>query len=136
MSSVKGVCKVGDFSRVLKSELLKYTTEVEEGIAKVTVQLAKKAAKEVNAAADATFKGDGSSGYALGWSAKNMSVRHRSRWVIHNKNAPGLAHLLEHGHAQVSGGRTPGRIHIKPIEEQLIKDYEENVEAIIENGGY
>ena len=136
MSSVKGVCKVGDFSKAFKDTLQNYTKEVEEGIAKVTVQLAKNAAKDINKAADATFNGDGTSGYALGWSAKNMSVRHHSRWVIHNKSAPGLAHLLEHGHAQVGGGRTPGRVHIKPIEEKLIKDYEENLEAIIENGGY
>jgi hypothetical protein len=136
MTKIKGSCKVGDFSKAFKETLQNYTKEVEEGLAKVTVQLAKNAAKDINQAAYDTFNSSGSTGYYRGWTAKNESVRHHARWVIHNKEAPGLAHLLEHGHAQVDGGRTPGRIHIKPIEEKLIKDYEENVQAIIENGGY
>lgn len=136
MSSVKGACKVGDFTKAFGETLKNYTKEVEEGLARVSKELAKNAAKELKSVSTATFNTAQDKPYNEGWTAKNESVRHHSRWVIHNRNKPGLAHLLEHGHAQVTGGRTPGRIHIKPIEEKLIKDYEENVEAIIENGGY
>jgi len=136
MSSVKGACKVGDFSKAFGDTLKKYTKEVEEGLASVSKELAKNAAKELKNVSASTFNTVQDKPYSEGWTAKNESVRHHARWVIHNKNKPGLAHLLEHGHAQVNGDRTPGRIHIKPIEEKLIKDYEDNVKAIIENGGY
>lgn len=46
-----------------------------------------------------------------------------NRWaasaVIYNKKQPGLAHLLEHGHAKVGGGRTRALEHVLPVEEQL-----------------
>lgn len=133
MTKIRGVCKVGDFSKVLKSELKTYTTAVEEGLSEVTIGLARQAAKDVNIASG-QFNDTGSSQYDTGWKAKNESVRHRSRWVIHNKNAPGLAHLLEKGHAKTNGGRTSGKVHIAPIADKLAKDYEENVMAIIERG--
>ena len=130
---IKGEVRVGDFSRAFGKEMIKYTLDVEEEIAEITAQLAKAAAKELNEASK-EFIDTGSSGYDAGWAAKNISVRHRGRWILHNKYAPGLAHLLEYGHAKKGGGRVAGKIHIKPIEEKLIQDYEDNVKAIIENG--
>lgn len=132
-SQVKGAVKVGDFSKAFGKEMVKYTRLVEEKIQYVTKQLTIEAAKDLNVASE-QFIDTGSSQYNKGWAAKNMSVRHRARWVIHNKNAPGLAHLLEHGHAKTSGGRVTGNVHIAPIEEKLVKDYEENVAIIIERG--
>lgn len=49
--------------------------------------------------------------------------------VIYNKATPSLPHLLEHGHANRGGGRTPGRPHIAPAEEQIVKEYEEEVKS-------
>lgn len=126
--------KVGDFSNALKKAMTEYSKEVGEDIAKVTRSLAGAAAKQVSMASSASFKGDGSTGYAKGWTATNISVRSRARWKIHNAKAPGLAHLLEKGHASVNGGRVAGKIHIKPIEEKLMKDYEEAVKAVIAKG--
>lgn len=125
--------KVGDFSKAFGKLMIKYTTGVEEELEEITKILAKKAAKDLNEASG-QFIDTGSSEYNKGWTAKNEHVRHRARWVIHNKKAPGLAHLLEHGHAKTGGGRVKGKSHIAPIEENLAKDYEENVIAIIENG--
>ena len=48
--------------------------------------------------------------------------------TIYNAKLPGLAHLLEHGHAKVNGGRTAPRVHIAPVEKKLIEEYERNVE--------
>lgn len=136
MTKIKGAIKIGDFSKAFGKELVKYTKQVEEGISKVSEALAKSAVKELKAASQDTFATRSTTPYQKGWSVSNESVRHRSRWVIHHKTKPGLPHLLEHGHAKRGGGRVSGRVHIKPIEEKLIKDYEENVKAIIENGGY
>lgn len=133
---IKGEVRVGDFSRAFGKEMIKYTLDVEEEIAEITATLTKSAAKELNVVSKSTFQNTGTkyTGYTEGWTAKNKSVRHRARWIIHNQFAPGLAHLLEHGHAKRGGGRVDGKTHIAPIEEKLIKDYEDNVKAIIENG--
>jgi hypothetical protein len=49
--------------------------------------------------------------------------------VVYNADAPGLAHLLEHGHANVNGGRTPGRAHIAPVEEMVLEQFEKELEG-------
>lgn len=134
MTRVKGALRVGDFSRAFKETLQNYTDDVEEGLKDVTETLAKTAAKDLQKVSASTFNTAQDKPYHKGWVASNESVRHHARWVIHNKTKPGLAHLLEKGHAKVNGGRTAGVVHIKPIEEKLIKDYEENLAAIIERG--
>lgn len=59
--------------------------------------------------------------YSNGWMYKveGGSNRWAASAVIYNKRQPGIAHLLEHGHAKVGGGRTRPRVHIQPVEEQL-----------------
>lgn len=47
--------------------------------------------------------------------------------IIHN-TTPGLPHLLEKGHANRDGGRTPGRVHIAPVEEELVKLFPRELE--------
>ncbi len=134
MTKIKGAVKIGDFSKAFGKEMVKYTLDVEEEIQGTTKKLVKQAAKELKEVSASTFNTAQDKPYNEGWAAINDSVRHRARWIIHNKYKPGLAHLLENGHAKAGGGFVNGKIHIKPIEEKLIKDYEDNVKAIIENG--
>lgn len=134
MTRVKGAIRIGDFTKALKETLQNYTEEVEDSLAIVTENLARNAAKELQKVSADSFNTAQDKPYSKGWVAKDESVRHHARWVIHNRNKPGLPHLLEHGHAKVSGGRTAGVVHIKPIEQKLVKDYEENAKAIIERG--
>ena len=56
--------------------------------------------------------------YAKGWTCtkayeSNFGIRFRVR----NKNKPQITHLLEYGHAKVSGGKVEPRPHIKKAEE-------------------
>ena len=62
--------------------------------------------------------------YSNGWMYKveGGSNRWAASAVIYNKSQPGLAHLLEHGHAKVNGGRTRAREHVKPVEDQLVAE--------------
>lgn len=105
--------------------LKEYEGDVSENLVKITKDICKKGAAAVKANARATFGGTGS--YANGWTSEVQTTRYSATGVIYNKSMPGLAHLLENGHAKVNGGRVEGRPHIAPVEEKLVKEYEEGV---------
>lgn len=62
-------------------------------------------------------RGEGAKHYAEGWSMRTQRKRDHVEAVVYNKDKPGLAHLLEMGHANRDGGRTPGTEHIRPAYE-------------------
>lgn len=104
--------------------LQEYEGDVRENVGKITKDMCKKGAAAVKASASAAFKG---TKYAGGWTSEVKTTRYSTEGVIYNQSQPGLAHLLEKGHANVDGGFTPGTPHIAPVEEKLIKEYEEGV---------
>lgn len=104
--------------------LTEYSGDISKNVAEVTKDIAKKGAQAVRQSAG-IFKGSGD--YAKGWTSEVQNKRYATEAVIYNSTKPGLAHLLENGHAKVGGGRVDGRPHIKPVEEKIIKDYEEGV---------
>lgn len=74
--------------------------------------------------------------YAKSWTMKTEpEVGQPHKRIVHVK-APHyrLAHLLEHGHAKVGGGRVEGRPHIGPAEEEVIREFAREVEEAIRNG--
>jgi hypothetical protein len=74
--------------------------------------------------------------YAKSWTmSTEKAIGQPDLRIIHVK-APHyrLAHLLEYGHAKVGGGRVEGRPHIRPAEEQVIKDFVSEVEEAIKRG--
>lgn len=63
--------------------------------------------------------------YASGWGyTTTKETPAMKQMVIHNKTHAGLTHLLERGHATRSGGRTVAQVHIKPVEEWSMNEYE------------
>lgn len=75
------------------------------------------------------FKGSGK--YAAGWTKKVEETRLGAKATLYNGKVPGLPHLLEHGHAKRGGGRVPGRVHIQPVEEELTKALQDDLERAI-----
>lgn len=65
--------------------------------------------------------------YASGWTSQIETNRYSTQGVIYNQKVPGLPHLLENGHANRGGGRTAGRVHIAPVEEELVKTFEKDL---------
>ena len=84
----------------------------------VVKKVAKAGAKEVNASASGTFKGEN---YKSSWTSKSMNTRLGAEAVIYS-NMPGLPHLLEKGHAKRGGGRVNGRVHIAPTAARIGKE--------------
>lgn len=104
-----------------------YGENVQESVGDVSKALAKKGAKEVKARAKSMFGGSGR--YANGWTSRFETGRYSAQGTIYNADVPGLPHLLENGHAKRGGGRVPGRAHIKPVEEEIVKQFENEVKS-------
>ena len=115
------------FSSEIGKVLAKYGGDVKENLDEITKRLAKKGAKEITAKARSMFGGTGE--YASGWTTRYETGRFSAQGVIYNGDVPGLPHLLEKGHALRNGGRYPGYAHIAPVEQELIKAYENEVKA-------
>lgn len=102
----------------IMEELNNYSEEVTEQIKKDVKKVANKCKKEIQANAPKD-RGE----YASGWRAKvEFESSNDIRMVIHNAKMPGLAHLLENGHAKVNGGRVAGIPHIRPAEQNAEKE--------------
>lgn len=109
--------------------LTKYGDEVAENIQKVAKEIARKGAKAVKQNAQSDFNGTGK--YAAGWTSQVKEGRYSSQGIIYNRAKPGLPHLLEHGHAKRGGGRTDGRVHIAPVEQEVIRSFEEAIKETL-----
>lgn len=69
----------------------------------------------------------GTGKYASGWSSRVEETRMGATATLYNSKVPGLPHLLEFGHAMRGGGRVSGRVHIKPVEDELTKAFEQTL---------
>lgn len=107
-----------------------YGDSVRTNTIEVTKLMLKKGAQAVRASARSAVGGSGK--YANGWTSEVEVKRYGVYGYIYNRNAYQLAHLLEYGHAKQDGGRVAGRPHIAPVEEELIKEYEEGVRNAID----
>ena len=74
--------------------------------------------------------------YAKSWTMKTEPEIGQPHTRIVHVKAPHfrLAHLLESGHAKVGGGRVEGRPHIRPAEEEVIREFTREVEEAIKRG--
>lgn len=112
-----------NFADEIMQALQEYTTEVEEGLEKAKEKAAKDGARSLKATSPKGRTGK----YGKGWRAKKDG----EAWVIYNATRYQIAHLLEKGHAKRGGGRVPARVHITPVEDQAIKQFENDVEKVI-----
>ncbi|MDU4479353.1 HK97 gp10 family phage protein [Clostridium sp.] len=115
--------KIKGLSNEIVKTLAEYTNEVTEGIEKKKEDVAEKAVKRLR---ETSPKGTTGS-YAKGWRASDIN----GKKVVHNKTDYQKTHLLEYGHAKVNGGRVAAKPHIRPVEEQAIKEFTEGVEKVI-----
>ena len=110
--------------------LEEYGDDVAEGLRQAVLSVADIAKQEVKAGAPyRTGK------YRKGWSVrKDTADRFRTDAIIHNRTRYQIAHLLEKGHAKRGGGRVEDIVHIAPAEQRAVKNLEEAVKRIAQNG--
>lgn len=115
---------VEGLSDAIEKILAEYGDEVVEKSGEVVEKVGRKAVKALKEESHSTFKGDE---YYKGWSVTFDEDRFCKTAIIHNRKLPGLPHLLEHGHAKRGGGRVAGRVHIKPVETEMIESFEDTL---------
>ncbi|MEN6391085.1 MAG: hypothetical protein ABFD04_11770 [Syntrophomonas sp.] len=110
--------------------LADYSQDVVEKVNISGERVGKAAVKKLKAV---KFKTGGE--YSKSWRLKTEpEVGQPNKQIIHNKDHYRLTHLLEKGHAKVGGGRVEGIPHIRPVEEEVIRDFTAEVEEVIRRG--
>ena len=113
--------------------LAEYSQDVVEKVNVSSERVGKAAVKRLK---QTSPKRPGSGKYAKAWTIKTEpEVGQPHTRIVHVK-APHyrLTHLLEKGHAKVGGGRVDGIPHIRPAEEEVIREFTREVEEAIKRG--
>lgn len=118
---------IDQFAASIEKILAKYQEDIQGNVNDIVKEMSKKGAQAVRKQASSMFKGSGE--YASGWTSKAETGRISAQGVIYNSAVPGLPHLLEKGHALRQGGRTQGKPHIAPVEEELVREFEQKVKS-------
>jgi hypothetical protein len=116
-----------DISSAIMNQLTKYSDDV---MKESKLILKDEANKLVQTLKDTSPNRTGD--YAKGWTAKleyenNMTAR----FVVYNKDAYQLTHLLEYGHANRDGSRTESKAHIAPAEQEMIQNVQKRMEEAV-----
>lgn len=122
--------KPDELAAAIAAELESYRQEVTDGLKKEVKKVAKETVKQIKS--DSPQK---SGGYSKGWKMKTAYEDQEDiRILIYNSKKPQLAHILEHGHAKVNGGRVEGKPHIIPAEQEAEKKLMNKVKVVVRGG--
>lgn len=119
---------IDKLTAAINSALKDYASGIETEVSAAAVRVAKAGAKALKAESKKLF---GNGRYARGWTAATNKGKRKTTGIVYNKDVPGLAHLLEHGHALRGGGRTKANPHIAPVEVKIVEEFEKEVESLI-----
>lgn len=111
----------------IKALFADYETEAENAINEVIAGVAKNAAKELRKTSP---KKTGT--YSKGWTSKVEKTRIGVTGIVYNRDVPGLAHLLEFGHAKRNGGRTRSIPHVMPVYEWAAQEAATKIGEVLE----
>lgn len=118
---------IDDLADTVGEELAAYSQEVTDNLKQEVKQVAKEMVAELKVTSPRA-SGD----YAKGWA---VTTEHEStqdiRLRVLNRKKPQLTHLLEDGHAKVSGGRVEGKPHIGTAEQNAIRKLDGKVKVVV-----
>lgn len=107
-----------------------YSLEIQEGITNAAIEIAEKGVKELKVTSP---KRTGK--YSKGWRVNKKIGRRFIHTTIYNATDWQLTHLLEKSHLLRNGKKSKPIVHIEPVEQKCIREFQEDVEHIIKNGG-
>ena len=116
-----------DLAATINEYLEEYGDSVQDAIEVSSKKVAKEAAKELQKGG--SYGGTGK--FNKGWTSTTEKTRLGAESVVYNKTAPGLAHLLEFGHAKQNGGRTRAFNFIAPINDSVEDRFVQAIEQAI-----
>lgn len=126
---------VGEFGSAIEQELIIYTEEVGDALREVTTRTMKELVKKTRATApkgrrQGRFKKSITADYT-GTKGKGRKVG--ATWYV---RAPEhrLTHLIVHGHEKKNGGRTKGNPFLQNALDEVLPNYEREVEEVLRNG--
>ncbi len=124
-------------SKSISGEMLsKEIMKALEGYVDDISDIVEKDANEVAKEALATIKQEspkGSTGeYSKGWKIKKIKkVKNMYSVKLYNKDHYQLTHILEFGHTTADGGHTEAQPHIRKVEEEYSKKFEDKLKQDI-----
>lgn len=117
---------ISDISAILNE----YSKDIQEGITEQAIQAAEQGKNELKVVSP---KRTGK--YSKGWRVEKKVGNGYVHATIYNATNWQLTHLLEKPHALRNGQKSKPKVHIQPVEEECIANFQKGVEQIIKNGG-
>lgn len=118
--------------KLVNQYLDEYGKSVYEAVEKASATTAKALVKQLRQGGSYNT-GEVGKKYNRGWTAEQQVSRMTSSktmiapTIVFNKDVPGLAHLLEYGHAKRNGGRTTEFNYIRPAVDSVEDRFAEEV---------
>lgn len=129
----KGV-KASDIEKEIQKVFKVYSDEIAEKSFKITKKTMSKFVKKTKEKAPRSkIKGRKHFADSISSTTETNAVNEViGTWYVKDPNYR-LTHLLEHGHQNRNGTRTPGTHFISKIYEEIAAEYEEELEGVIKN---
>lgn len=124
MSSVK--IRPEQLADVINKELNDLAEDTTDRVKKAVQDAADTAVKDLKATSP---KRTGK--YAKSWRQKKVKENSSGKEIVVYAGRYQLTHLLENGHAKRGGGRVAPRVHIKPVEEKVSEQLENDIKQKI-----
>ena len=124
-------CDIDNFAVTLEDMLKEVDSSVVNAADKAVAQSIRKGAKTVQSHASKGGLHKWSGEYVGGFSSHLNRSGRTPEGEIGNKAKPGLVHLLEKGHATLTGRRTRAYPHMAPAFDEIQKDFIDRMEKEI-----
>jgi hypothetical protein len=128
----KGI-KPEDLGTALEKELTIYAKAAQEGVDECGKRAMRKLVKRTQETAPIGERRGGN--FAASITSKEVKGARGSRFIWHVK-APNhrLTHLIVKGHATKNGGRTKANPFLKNALDEVLPEYEREIEEVLKNG--